>query len=1004
MEVRSATRYTLMTFATIAMFLAMPHSAAAQSYSRLQVLLPGESAAPGTATGRLGTPTAQTVGIPFDIVVRACDDNWNTITTNTNLVDLSSTNVTATLPGPTALVNGQVTLSVTFQAAGSFTISATDQSDNTIPDAVSSPITAMALEGFAFLKINQKNQYAGQPMATSVSAVDASGDVVTGFSGDVQLRQVTSFGEGRIEPSVVTLNNGTWSGSVTMYRADETSINRGNVNMEASLVGNTSINGTSDPFTVHPGAFSRLQVIVPGQSPLPGSVAGLTGNPASQSVGQTLAVQVYATDDYWNLVPSGDTVRLTSSDGGASTPVTGSLTNGSTQFTLSFGTVGPQTLTANDQTNSSIQSMTSADILVLASGVAAFSVEPITGPLSAGIPVSVTIRATDNGGNTIPDYSGDALLSANTGLNSISPNAITFTNGLWTGNVTFRGAGASVTLTCSDFGSPPHTGTSAPFEVQPGIFNRLQVLLPGQTAMGGTVNGFNGNPTPQNAGASFAVRIRAVDAYWNRVPGINAQIEVISTDAFATLAADTALVNGELTITGTLYKAGSQIVIANNLTNTAIQPGISESIEILSGAYDRLLVLAPGEYAAPGTEFGRTGAPTDQSINFAFNVEIFATDAWWNPVIGVTDNVHLTSSDALAELPPDEALVDGHVSLPVRLSTGGFQQITVSNADNPVMQTSTTQVRAISSGFHLEADVNPTNVQAGESFTLTVRVTNDAGSVIQEINSAVDIEVQNASTRDPGRGILSTTHFQLLQGQRSVPMTYTFSEPILLIVRDDAGNSPAVTQAITVSPGAPYSLTLSSDPSWVRASRVATLEAYVADRYDNGVPNVAVQFSLQAGGGALTALDPATDATGVARAEFLSPRVPQFSTLRATAGIFGQDLVLETTRVDPDAPVGMVTNYPNPFHPEEAPTTIAYKLEFDSIVRLRIFTLSGSLVLEKQFLPGATGAVAGLNEFLWDGRNGNDELVASGGYLVVVDAENNGETQHLSRRKIGVVR
>jgi hypothetical protein len=996
-----------MTLTAISLCLAMSTTVSAQSsYSRLQVLLPGETAAPGTATGRLGTPTAQTVGIAFDVIVRACDDNWNTISANTNLVALNSSNETAVLPGPIALVDGQVTLSVTFQAAGSFTVSATDQSDATIPEAVSSPVTAMALEGFVFEKINQKNQYAGQPMSTTVSAVDAAGAVVTGFTGDVQLRQITSFGEGRIEPSIVTLSNGTWAGAVTMYRADETSINRGNVNMEASLIGSPSINGTSDPFTVHPGTYTRLQIIAPGQSPLPGSVEGLTGSPASQSVGQTFTVQVYATDQYWNPLPSTDTVRLTSSDTGASTPLTSSLSNGATQFTLSMGTVGTQTLSVGNQTNSSIQGMTSAGIPVLASSVAGFAIEAISGPLTAGVAVSVTIRATDSGGNTIPDYDGDALLSANTGLNSISPNAITFSNGLWTGDVTFRGAGGAVTLSCADFASPPHTGTSASFEVLPGIWNRLQVLLPGQTAMGGTEDGHTGNPDVQSAGSPFDVRVRATDAYWNRVPGINARIEIVSTDAFASLAADTALVNGELTISGTLYKAGTQIVLANSLDNPGIQPGISESVEIVGGPYDRLLVLAPGEMLAPGTEFGRAGTATDQSINFAFNVEVYATDSWYNPVGGVGDMVQLTSSDGLAELPANTALADGSASLPVRLSTGGFQQITVSNADNPAMMTSTTQVRAISSGFHLEADVTPTNVQAGESFTLTVRVTNDAGSVIQEINSAVEVEVQNATTRDPGQGILSNTSFQLLQGQRSVALTYTYAEPILLIIRDDAGNAPAVTEAITVRPGAPSQITLtgSPNPDWIRANQIATLEAAVVDGFGNGVPSAPVQFSLIDGGGVLTPLDPITGANGVARAEFLSPRVPQVTTLRAASGAFVDDLVLETTLVDPAAPAGMVTNYPNPFHPGEAPTTIAYKLAVDSHVRLRIFTLSGSLVLDKEFLAGSPGAIEGLNEYEWDGRNGNGDLVASGGYLVSVDAENNGETQHLNRRKIGVVR
>ena len=53
--------------------------AAAGIYTRLQVILPGESAAPGTPSGKSGTPLAQTAGVPFSITVRACDDQWNLV-------------------------------------------------------------------------------------------------------------------------------------------------------------------------------------------------------------------------------------------------------------------------------------------------------------------------------------------------------------------------------------------------------------------------------------------------------------------------------------------------------------------------------------------------------------------------------------------------------------------------------------------------------------------------------------------------------------------------------------------------------------------------------------------------------------------------------------------------------------------------------------------------------------------------------------------------------------
>ena len=95
---------------------------------------------------------------------------------------------------------------------------------------------------------------------------------------------------------------------------------------------------------------------------------------------------------------------------------------------------------------------------------------------------------TDVGGNTIPNYSGDAILTANTGAGSISPELITFANGLWSGATTFRGAGGSVTLTCSDFSSPPHIGTSNSFTVLPAASQLMFLQQPTNVASGSTMS------------------------------------------------------------------------------------------------------------------------------------------------------------------------------------------------------------------------------------------------------------------------------------------------------------------------------------------------------------------------------------------------------------------------------------------------------------------------------------------------------------------------------------
>lgn len=979
-------------------------SAQAQSYTKLQVLLPGETAAPGTASGKTGAPVAQTAGVPFTIRVRACDATWHTVTSITHIVQVASTDVSASLPSPSQLVAGEIQLAVTLNAGGSFTFSASDESDPTVPDAVSAYVASMVLQGFRFNEISQKHRYAGVPDNYTVTAVDPNGDVVSGFSGAVRLREITSYGEGRISPAEITLVNGAWAGQLTMYRADETSINRGNVNAYAYLAANPAKNGTSDPFIVHPGPFARVQIILPGQTPLPGSVAGLTGSPASQAAGQNFVVDIYATDDYWNPVVSADAVRITSSDPGASTPVSGALTNGYRQFTLHLGTVGAQTLTVTDQTNGSIKPMTSAAINVIASAADHFAVSTIPSPLVAGQAVSVTIRAVDVGGNTIPGYQGNAILFANTGPASISPEAIIFSNGVWTGTMVFRGAGSVVSFTCSDFSMPAHTGTSNSFEVQPGPFVGLQVLLPGQTPKGGTESGYSGEPTSQNAGTSFSVVVRAVDQYWNRVSGINDHIALSSTDEFADMPATVALASGEIAVSATLYACGFQTITAADVDSTGKASHTSRPVEVLAGAYSKILLLAPGESIAPGTETGRTGTATDQSINFAFTVTVYATDGWFNPVTGVTDVVRITSNDPLAELPADTPLENGRADLAMRLSTGGYQQITASNLTQPSIPASTTQVRAISSGFHLEAVAVPSAVQAGESFTLTVKVTNDAGSVIQEINSFVTITVMNASTREPGKGTLLTTRFQLLQGQRSITETYTYAESIILTAEDDAGNAPGVTDAIVVSPGAPAEIDLSCRPRWVGGYKHATVSAVVVDAFDNGVPAQPLDFALLSGGGALTALDTLTDDTGLSRADFLSPREPGMTRVRAVSNAIVAELDIETALVNPDAPGGSITNYPNPFHPGEAPTTIAYKLADDANVTLRIYTLSGVLVLRKEFAHGAEGGTEGLNEFAWDGRNGEGAYVGSGGYIVHVEAEGHGETLHSMRRRVAVVR
>ncbi len=118
-----------------------------RAFSQLQVILPGETAAPGTVSGKTGTPTPNSLSVTAgiqDLVVNAVDANWYPVGNVSDNITLSSSDSSALLPsGGVAMVNGVATFSSTFAfgQAGSWTITATDTTNNAITPNTSSAVT-----------------------------------------------------------------------------------------------------------------------------------------------------------------------------------------------------------------------------------------------------------------------------------------------------------------------------------------------------------------------------------------------------------------------------------------------------------------------------------------------------------------------------------------------------------------------------------------------------------------------------------------------------------------------------------------------------------------------------------------------------------------------------------------------------------------------------------------------------------------------------------------------
>ena len=114
---------------------------------------------------------------------------------------------------------------------------------------------------------------------------------------------------------------------------------------------------------------------------------------------------------------------------------------------------------------------------------------------------------------------------------------------------------------------------------------------------------------------------------------------------------------------------------------------------------------------------------------------------------------------------------------------------------------------------------------------------------------------------------------------------------------------------------------------------------------------------------------------------------------------------LFTAQFDPDltdAPAALATllkpNYPNPFRPGQYPhTRLAFDLAFPSTqTRLSIFSANGMLVWDKDLGPRRADEY---DDVLWDGRNAAGNLVASGIYHLLLEADGTA-----AKRTIAVVR
>ncbi len=91
-----------------------------------------------------------------------------------------------------------------------------------------------------------------------------------------------------------------------------------------------------------------------------------------------------------------------------------------------------------------------------------------------------------------------------------------------------------------------------------------------------------------------------------------------------------------------------------------MNPNLSARVNVSPAPYNRVVVEAPGESLDPGIfdsieDDGKIGQPSVQDAGVPFNVRVYATDVYWNPITdfdpALPISADFSSSDLAAVLP-----------------------------------------------------------------------------------------------------------------------------------------------------------------------------------------------------------------------------------------------------------------------------------------------------------------------------------------------------------------
>jgi hypothetical protein len=724
-----------------------------------------------------GFPTPDTSGAAHTFSVSAMDPFGNVATGYTGTVHFTSSDSQAILPANYTITpeqQGAFNFTATLKTAGTQSITATDTVTGSIAGTQSNIIvqpaalSALTVTGFP------TQVTAGSAKNVTVSAVDAYGNAISGYTGTVQF---TSNDPLAVLPASYTFtaaDNGKHTFSATLKSA-------GARNLTVTDSVTSSLTGTESGIVVQSAALSKLLI---------------TGFPNPATTGVSDNFTVISADQYGNTVTGyTGTVQFTSSDSQAVLPASYTFVAGDAgahTFSATLNTAGTQSITATDSITSTISGKTTVNVII-ATGTATF-LKQDTATQGNWIGVYGTQGYNIiNSGSSIPAYTtvtpsgqSNATWSTTTTTTNALQDAPGHVQGngriaaCWYANQSFTvdvnttdGQKHNIALYFLDYdhsntridqiqltsgvnGAVLDTRTVSSFTngvylswtISGHVLFKITCTGPVNAVMSGIffdpptstsdVLSISG-PSSYTAGAAQGFTVTAKSPSGGTDTQYTGIVHFSSSDVQAGLPANytfTAADAGVHTFSATLKTAGAQSITATDTVNQSVT-GTQSGITVSPAAASSLTVA---------------GFPASDTAGTAAYVSVTAYDPYGNVATAYTGKVSLSSSDSRAALPSSYTFTSGDAgvhSFSVTLKTAGTQSITATDTAN-VSGSETGIVVTPAAANTLTVAGFPNPASAGVSSNFTVTAFDPYGNVATGYTGTVQFTSSDSQAVLPG--------------------------------------------------------------------------------------------------------------------------------------------------------------------------------------------------------------------------------------------------------------